>query len=150
MLVKNEKGLTGVDITISIVVMTIFMAMIANLIVNIKLNTQDIKRKSTATSYAVQEIEKIKAQGYINDYDSMGINSEETLKEEDIYNNSEFSGYHKKVTIKDYVLVINNNTKTKDIVKEITVEISYKLGSKDKISVLPSSFHLLWYFIKLK
>lgn len=136
MLVKNEKGLTGVDITISIVVMTIFMAMIANLIVNIKLNTQDIKRKSTATSYAVQEIEKIKVQGYINDYDSMGINSEETLKDEDIYNNSEFSGYHKKVTIKDYVLVINNNTKTKDIVKEITVEISYKLGSKDKKIVI--------------
>lgn len=136
MLVKNEKGLTGVDITISIVVMTIFMAMIANLIVNIKLNTQDIKRKSTATSYAVQEIEKIKAQGYINDYDSIGINSEETLKDEDIYNNSEFSGYHKKVTIKDYVLVINNNTKTKDIVKEITVEISYKLGSKDKKIVI--------------
>lgn len=136
MLVKNEKGLTGVDITISIVVMTIFMAMIANLIVNIKLNTQDIKRKSTATSYAVQEIEKIKAQGYINDYDSMGINSEETLKDEDIYNNSEFSGYHKKVTIRDYVLVINNNTKTKDIVKEITVEISYKLGSKDKKIVI--------------
>lgn len=136
MLVKNEKGLTGVDITISIVVMTIFMAMIANLIVNIKLKNQDIKRKSTATSYAVQEIEKIKAQGYINDYDSMGINSEETLKDEDIYNNSEFSGYHKKVTIKDYVLVINNNTKTKDIVKEITVEISYKLGSKDKKIVI--------------
>lgn len=136
MLVKDEKGLTGVDITISIIVMTIFMAMIANLIVNIKLNTQDIKRKSTATSYAVQEIEKIKAQGYINDYDSMGINSEETLKDEDIYNNSEFSGYHKKVTIKDYVLVISNNTKTKDIVKEITVEISYKLGSKDKKIVI--------------
>lgn len=136
MLVKDEKGLTGVDITISIIVMTIFMAMIANLIVNIKLNTQDIKRKSTATSYAVQEIEKIKAQGYINDYDSMGINSKETLKNEDIYNNSEFSGYHKKVTIKDYVLVINNNTKTKDIVKEITVEISYKLGSKDKKIVI--------------
>lgn len=136
MLVKDEKGLTGVDITISIIVMTIFMAMIANLIVNIKLNTQDIKRKSTATSYAVQEIEKIKAQGYINDYDSMGINSKEKLKDEDIYNNSEFSGYHKKVTIKDYVLVINNNTKTKDIVKEITVEISYKLGSKDKKIVI--------------
>ena len=136
MLVKDEKGLTGVDITISIVVMTIFMAMIANLIVNIKLNTLDIKRKSIATSYVVQEIEKIKAQGYINDYDSMGINSEETLKDEDIYNNSEFSGYHKKVTIKDYVLVVDKNTKTKDIVKEITVEISYKLGSEDKKIVI--------------
>ena len=126
MLVKEEKGLTGVDIAISIVVMTIFIAMIANLIANITLNTQDIKRKSTATSYAVQEIEKIKAQGYIDDYNSKGIDSE------DVYSNSEFSGYHKKVTIKDYVLVTNNKNKKQDIVKEITVEISYKLGGKDK------------------
>ena len=132
MLVKEEKGLTGVDIAISIVVMTIFIAMIANLIANITLNTQDIKRKSTATSYAIQEIEKVKAQGYIDDYNSKGIDSEYVLKDEDIYSNFEFSGYHKKVTIKDYVLVKNNKNKKQDIVKEITVEISYKLGGKDK------------------
>ena len=132
MLVKEEKGLTGVDIAISIVVITIFIAMIANLIANINLNTQDIKRKSTATSYAIQEIEKVKAQGYIDDYNSKGIDSEDVLKDEDIYSNSEFSGYHKKVTIKDYVLVTNNKNKKQDIVKEITVEISYKLGGKDK------------------
>lgn len=132
MLVKEEKGLTGVDIAISIVVMTIFIAMIANLIANINLNTQDIKRKSTATSYAIQEIEKVKAQGYIDDYNSKGIDSEDVLKDEDIYSNSEFSGYHKKVTIKDYVLVTNNKNKKQDVVKEIMVEISYKLGGKDK------------------
>lgn len=136
MLVKEEKGLTGVDIAISIVIMTMFIAIIANLIANINLNTQDIKRKSTATSYAVQEIEKIKAQGYIDDYNSKGINNEEVLKEEDIYNNTEFSGYHKKISIKDYVLITNNSTKTKDVVKEITVEISYKLGSKNKEIVI--------------
>lgn len=132
MLVKEEKGLTGVDIAISIVVMTIFIAMIANLIANINLNTQDIKRKSTATSYAIQEIEKVKAQGYIDDYNSKGIDSEDVLKDEDIYSNSEFSGYHKKVTIKDYVLVTNNKNKKQDVVKEIMVEMSYKLGGKDK------------------
>ncbi len=132
MLVKEEKGLTGVDIAISIVVMTIFIAMIANLIANINLNTQDIKRKATATSYAIQEIEKVKAQGYIDDYNSKGIDSEDVLKDEDIYSNSEFSGYHKKVTIKDYVLVTNNKNKKQDVVKEIMVEMSYKLGGKDK------------------
>lgn len=132
MLVKEEKGLTGVDIAISIVVITIFIAMIANLIANINLNTQDIKRKSTATSYAIQEIEKVKAQGYIDDYNSKGIDSEDVLKDEDIYSSFEFSGYHKKVTIKDYVLVTNNKNKKQDVVKEIMVEISYKLGGKDK------------------
>ena len=57
---------------------------------------------------------------------------EEILNEEDIYNNSEFTGYHKKISIKDYVLIVNDTTKQKDVVKEITVEISYKLGNKEK------------------
>ena len=56
----------------------------------------------------------------------------EILNEEDIYNNSEFTGYHKKISIKDYVLIVNDTTKQKDVVKEITVEISYKLGNKEK------------------
>lgn len=66
--IKEEKGLTGIDIAISIVLITIFIALIANLIANINLNSEDTKRKTIATSYAVQEIEQIKALGYIDDY----------------------------------------------------------------------------------
>ena len=66
MLIKEEKGFTGIDIAISLIVITIFIAMIANLISNINLTAQDTNRKTIATSYAVQEIEKIKAQGYID------------------------------------------------------------------------------------
>ena len=131
MSIKDEKGLTGVDIAISLII-TIFIAMIANLIATTNLTSQDAQRKSIATSYAIQEIEKIKAKGYVSDYNSKGITSEEILNEEDIYNNSEFTGYHKKISIKDYVLIVNDTTKQKDVVKEITVEISYKLGNKEK------------------
>ena len=132
MSIKDEKGLTGVDIAISLIIITIFIAMIANLIATTNLTSQDAQRKSIATSYAIQEIETIKAKGYVSDYDSKGITSEEILNEEDIYNNSEFTGYHKKISIKDYVLIVNDTTKQKDVVKEITVEISYKLGNKEK------------------
>ena len=132
MSIKDEKGLTGVDIAISLIIITIFIAMIANLIATTNLTSQDAQRKSIATSYAIQEIEKIKANGYVSDYNSKGITSEEILNEEDIYNNSEFTGYHKKISIKDYVLIVNDTTKQKDVVKEITVEISYKLGNKEK------------------
>ena len=90
MLIKKENGYTGIDIAISIIVITMFIAMIANLIANINLNTQDTNRKSIATSYAVQEIEKIKAKGYVDTYDSKGITGEEILAEDDIYSNSEF------------------------------------------------------------
>ena len=132
MLIKEEKGFTGIDIAISLIVITIFIAKIANLIANINLTAQDTNRKTIATSYAVQEIEKIKAQGYIEYYDSKGITKEDILKEEDIYNGSEFTGYNKKVVIKDYVLVVNDTTKKSNIVKEITVNISYKVGNKEK------------------
>ena len=126
MLIKEEKGFTGIDIAISLIVITIFISMIANLIANINLTAQDTNRKTIATSYAVQEIEKIKAQGYLDSYDSKGI------AKEDIYNGSEFTGYNKKIVIRDYVLVVNDTTKKSNIVKEITVNISYKVGNKEK------------------
>ena len=61
-----------------------------------------------------------------------GINAEEIIKEEDIVKNENLTGYHKKVSIKDYVLITGDTTKKSNLLKEITVEISYKLASKDK------------------
>ena len=131
MYIKNQRGFTGIDISISIIIITIFIAMIGNLIININLNYKDTERKTIATSYAIQEIEKIKSQGYIDDYQEVGINQEDIFKEEDIVDeNGVFTGYHKKVLIKDYIL--RDNTKQKNLVKEITIEISYKLANKDK------------------
>lgn len=69
MKIKEEKGLTGIDIAISVILITIFIAMIANLIANININSQDTERKTIATSYAIQEIEKIKSLGYIGEYE---------------------------------------------------------------------------------
>ena len=132
MLIKEEKGLTGIDIAISLIIITIFISTIANLIANVNLNSKSMERKSIATSYAVQEIEKIKAQSYKTDYDDKGITEEQVVKEEDIYKNSEFTGYHKTVTIKDYVLIVNDSTKQKNVVKQITANISYKLGKENQ------------------
>jgi len=131
--IKDEKGLTGVDIAISLVIVTMFVVIIANLIANINLDTEKMDRKSKALAYAVQEIETRRATGYIEKYNGMGTSKEgETLKEEDIYNNSEFTGYHKVVSIKDDILVENSGTKTADTTKQITVEVFYKLGNNEE------------------
>ncbi len=62
-----------------------------------------------------------------------GINSEEVIEEKDIIDNDEnFTGYHKRILIKDYVLIVGDNTKQSNLVKQISVEISYKLAGKDK------------------
>ena len=90
------------------------------------LNSKDIEKKTQATSYAVDEIEIIKAEGYLESYQDKGINQEDIISEEDINDeNGQFTGYHKKISIKDYVLIKNDQTKQANIVKEITVEISY-------------------------
>ena len=123
---KSEKGISGIDIVASVVIVTIFISLIANLIANINLNTKDLEKKTQATSYAVDTIEIIKADGYIDSYQDKGINQEDIILEEDINNNDgTFSGYHKKVTIKDYVFIKNDQSKQANIVKELTVEISY-------------------------
>ena len=92
MSIKDEKGLTGIDIAISIILITIFISIIGNLIVNINLNSKNTQRKTIATSYAIQEIEKIKAQGYIDNYNNKGIETEDILKEEDILDNASYYG----------------------------------------------------------
>ncbi len=129
MYIKSQKGITAVDIAISLIIITIFIAVIANLIVNINLNAENMERKSIATTYAIQEIEKIKAKGYIEDYNDKG-----TQKEEEITQSTDNikNGYAKKVSIKDYVLIKNDNSKQKNLVKEIAVEISYKLNNKEQ------------------
>lgn len=130
MFIKNQKGIAAIDIAISIIVITIFIALIGNLIVNINLNAKDSERKTIATSYAVQEIENIKAKDF-QEYTDKGI-QEPYVIEEDIIKDNNFTGYHKKITIKDYVLIKQDNSKEPNIVKEATVEISYKIGKEEK------------------
>ena len=132
MSIKNERGFTGTDISIAIVIITVFLALIINLIVGINLNIEETKRKSYAVSYATQIIEKIKAQGYIDSYDNKGIDNEEILEEEDIKDkDGNYTGYHKKITIKDYYYVSNAyETEKQNLVKVINVKVSYKFNNQ--------------------
>ena len=130
--IKEEKGLTGIDIAISVILITIFMAIITNLIANINLISEENERKTIATSYAVQQIEKIKAEGYKGEYEDKGIQKEETIRKEDIYEEGKFTGYNKEILIKDYALIKNDSNLQSNLVKDITVKISYKLAGEDK------------------
>lgn len=133
MKIKKQNGFTGVDIVISVMIITIFVAVIANLINNINLNSTNLQNKNKALIYAVQEIEKIKAQGYIENYDDKGITQEDLIEQKDIYTNDNvFTGYRKEVYVKDYVLIKDDAEKTKNLVKEVGVRIFYNLAGKEE------------------
>lgn len=129
---RKEKGFTGVDIIISIFVITIFVAIIGNLIINVNLNNKSIERRTIATSYAIQEIEKIKSLKYQEQYNNKGLKGKEILEQKEIYQNEKFTGYNKTIYIEDYISIIQNEEKEPNIVKQITIEISYLLGNKNQ------------------
>ena len=144
MKIKEEKGILGVDISASILIIVIFITLIGNLIVNINRNSMISEKKSEAFSYAVQEIEMIKAKGYLSYYDSQGLTGQEILTDEnevaqsyDITNENDFTGYHKKILIQDYVSLTNTQeTNQSNILKQLTVEISYNLfGNEQQVSL---------------
>lgn len=143
MKIKNEKGLSGIDIIISVALFTIFMTLIGTLIVNINSNTLKQQKNSEALTYAVQEIENIKADQYKTDYNDKGISEVFTYKNEDIYSASgDFTGYHKTIYIQDYQneYLAKNTSKSQtdpetpeeNKIKKLTVKISYKFKGKDQ------------------
>ena len=127
MKVKSEKGITNIGITVSIILITLFVAIIATLMYNINSNSNSVERRSIATNYAINEIESLKAQNF----DEL----EETVEPnefEDILENEKPTGYAKKVTIIDYANLEENkddDTIVPGLVKKVTVEISYKDGN---------------------
>jgi len=98
----------------------------------VNLNNKSIERRTIATSYAIQEIEKIKSLKYQEQYNNKGLKGKEILEQKEIYQNEKFTGYNKTIYIEDYISIIQNGEKEPNIVKQITIEISYLLGNKNQ------------------
>lgn len=122
MKIKSEKGVTNIDITVSIILITLFVGIIAALMLNIHANSNAINKKAEATNYAINEIELVKAA----DFDTA-----ETLAVE---GNIGDTGYYKKITVTDYANLEENKNLNiiQGLVKKVTVEISYREGSEIK------------------
>ena len=103
MKIKEEKGITGIDITISILVITLFVSLLITLFYNLNANSQTIQRRTEATNIAINLIEK--------------------------GNVAENSPYYQTISVIDFSKMKENQEKTditSNLVKKVTVEISYK------------------------
>ena len=133
MKIKKEQGFTGIDISVAVVILFIFISIIATLSYQVNSTAKAIERRGEAIEIAIQEIEKIKNQGFKN-YE--GTNSEST---QDKQGNSfktqsveENEGFYKTITVKDYTEMDGNSDKIFDVVKKVTVSITYKSQGKDQ------------------
>ena len=135
MKIKSNKGFTGIDIAISVIVLFIFVSLIAVLIYNYNSSSQELELKTEATYIAIDEIEKIKNAGF-EKYESL---NKESTKDEDgnLLNQSvpvspDTEEFYKTITVKDYTDIEGNEDKIPNLVKQVTVKITYTFKAKEQ------------------
>ena len=125
---RNEKGYTGIDISVAIVILFIFVSIISMMIYQMNSSSKEVQLKTDATYLAINEIENIKNQG-IDEYIGKSVaNGNNVITE----NQEVEEGYYKTITVIDYTDIDGNQDKTKDLVKKVTVKISYMFIAKEQ------------------
>lgn len=133
--IKNQKGYTGIDIAISVVVLFIFVSIIAMLSYSINSSAKEIDLKSEATAIAVEEIENLKNKNFtqISEMEPTNNGEQEPVK----VDNKE--GFFKTISIKDYS-DLTEQKKVPGLVKQATVKISYQFKGKNQSVELSTIF----------
>ena len=128
MKLKSQKGFTGIDVTIAVLIVTIFAGMITALYGNYAKTSKDIERKAQAVDYAINAIESAKSR-------SAEFFNEENAKREEIieYDNGDINkGFSTTTRISDYATLGYREDAELGYVKRVKVTVSYKLSKETK------------------
>ena len=139
MKLKNNKGITGIDISVSLVIIVLFVGIVSSLLYNFVISSKDIDRKGTATDIAIQVIENIKQMEYEDiKEDSNGgitpdyINTYFKAKTGNQENKIEIKpGYDIKINIENYKEKTNDNS-LQDVLKIVKVTVNYSIGKRQQ------------------
>ena len=137
MKIKNNKGITGVDITIAVIILTIFVSLIANMFYNVSQIANTVNRKTEATYIATQVVEAIKRLSY----DDLPTGETDDTTEFTLEKLNTILGEGNEIILKngyDVDILVENYRKIKgdetlqDILKRITVTVKYNEKTKQK------------------
>lgn len=126
---RSEKGFTGIDIAVSVVIIFIFISIIAMLSYRINSTSKEIQLKSDAIYVAINEIENAKSKG-LEEFEGRSVADGNSVVVENV--ETEKQGYYKTITVLDYTDLDGNADKTKDIVKKVTIKITYMYKAKEQ------------------
>ena len=122
-MLENERGYTGIEIAITVVLIFIFVSIISTLIYNLKSTSKEVELEAEALSIAVEEIEKVKSEEFVTYENYHNYTS-------DMQEISGKQGFFKTIEVTDYNEMPGNQDKTANLVKKVTVKISYKFKGK--------------------
>ncbi len=139
MKMKNNSGITGVDITISIIILVLFISLITNMFYNVGITSKKVSRKSEATYLAIQVIEALKQ----IEYDQLPLGETEenknmTLDELNLILETAGkqkielqNGYSLEINVENYRNQEGDNTLL-DIIKVVTAKVNYTERKKQQ------------------
>ena len=143
---KNQKGLAAQDALIAVLIIALFAGLIATISYNIYLSSSSTKRMSKATGYIIDMFEYIdktyydditkdslsdyfnKKYYYEEDGNTPKADAEVKLIKTNENTNTPFTA---KIDIVKYNQTEGNTDKL-DLVQEITMTVTYKLGNKEQ------------------
>lgn len=127
---RNERGITGIDIAIAVIVIFIFVSIIAVLISRTNSRAREIELKTEALDIAVTEIEKVKNDGF-EAYETYNKNTTQDKNGNSLVDQATGTqGFYKTISILDYTDLEGNEDAVPNLVKKVTVTISYQFKGK--------------------
>lgn len=118
--IKSEKGITGVDISVAIIIILLFVSLTSTLVYNYAKNSKEVQRKSVATDMIIDVLEYAKA----SSYDDITV----AYMQNYINNNEKFqkNGYKILVTVENYSETSGEES------KKITTTVKYLVNNVEE------------------
>jgi type II secretory pathway pseudopilin PulG len=144
---RKNNGFSGIDISISLLIILIFIPTIFGVVYNIQKVNNSVNRESTALNIATDILENAKSQDSSNvkfsDIENTKFQTalknkytetEMKSNNEAIYSYIGTKGEHYKITLSIiYPQDSEGNPKEQDLVKQITVAVEYPVGGMETI-----------------
>ena len=121
---KSQRGYTGIDIVLSAMILLVFTLIISTIFINIYLQYSDGQRNAAASSYLSSIAETIDKMYY---QDITNENLAQIISQMRFAN-----GYTATATVERYIPEGKTEENSIDLVKNITIEISYNIGGNAK------------------
>lgn len=152
---RNNKGITGVDLSVALIIIVLFVGIISSLVYNFAISSRNINRKATATNIAIAKIENIK-HDFINNEEDIGTeegtkreyaNINESTGEITYYNAyteasktpylvetkiTKFAHYDESSYIQSLSPSDKNRILEENLLKIVDVTVSYSIGNKEE------------------
>ena len=117
----NNKGVTGIDITISIVILSIFAGPIISLMSSIYKNSIEIQKGANAMAYATIVLEKVDEKAF-NEIDENFVNT--------LINNKEIA------IDSNYTINFSTEILEENLLKKAIVKVSYDINGEQKSLII--------------